>query len=124
MLENFQKIALFLRPVQSLAFVGIFLFAAMFAWNAIGAADVSEERYVIPSIVGFLWALSVYSFIASFQHVPAGPDAQASFLAKFKAAFHRMPYWILALLALISNVTVAVFSYRLLSVWLRDFGIR
>ena len=123
MLESFQKFALFLQPVKPLAFAGLFLFAVMFAWNTIGAADGSGELMVIPSIVGFLWALSVYSFIASFQHVPVKADSQDSFLAKLKAAFRRAPYWVLAFLALTSSVAILVLSYRLFSVWLHDFGI-
>ena len=123
MLESFQKLALFLRPVRPLAFAGLFLFAVMFAWNTIGVADKSGEQLVIPSIVGFLWALSVYSFIATFQHVPVKADSQASFLAKLKVAFRRAPYWVLAFLALISSGAVLILSYRLFSVWLHDFGI-
>ncbi|MCH9025968.1 MAG: hypothetical protein IIA05_02490 [Proteobacteria bacterium] len=123
MLESFQKFALFLRPVKPLAFAGLFLFAGMFAWNTIWAADGSGEQWVIPSIVGFLWALSVYSFIAGFQHVPLKADSQASLLAKLKAVFRRAPYWVLAFLALTSSVVVLILSYRLFSIWLRDFGI-
>ena len=123
MLESFRNFALFLRPVRPLAFAGLFLFAVMFAWNTIGVADGSGEQWVIPSILGFLWALSVYSFIASFQHVPVKADSQASFLAKLKAGFRRAPYWVLAFLALTSSVAVLVLSYRLFSVWLQDFGI-
>ncbi|MCZ6560473.1 MAG: hypothetical protein O6931_06260 [Gammaproteobacteria bacterium] len=78
---------------------------------------------MIPSIVGFLWALSVYSFIGSFQHVPARANSQHSFLAKLMAALRRLRYWILALLALISSVAVLFVTYRLFAVWLRDFGI-
>lgn len=122
MLESFKKFALFLRPVRPLAFAGLFLFAVMFVWNTIGAADGSGERWVIPSVVGFLWALSVYSFIASFQHVPVKADSQASFLAKLKAVLRRVPYWVLAFLALTSSVAVLILSYRLFSVWLHDFG--
>ncbi|MEE8464450.1 MAG: hypothetical protein V3S53_06665 [Gammaproteobacteria bacterium] len=123
MLESFQKFALFLRPVRPLAFAGLFLFAVMFVWNTTLAADGSGERWVIPSIVGFLWALSVYSFIASFQNVPVKADSRASFLAKLKAVFRRVPYWVLAFLALTSSVAVLILSYRLFSVWLHDFGI-
>lgn len=124
MLETFRKFALFLRPVRPLAFAGLFLFAVMFAWNTIGFADGSGEQWVIPSIVGFLWALSVYSFIASFQHVPVKADSQASFLAKLKAVLRRAPYWVLAFLALTSSVAVLILSYRLFSVWFQDFGNR
>ncbi len=123
MLESFQKFALFLRPVKPLAFAGLFLFALMFAWNTIGVANESGEQWVIPSIVGFLWALSVHSFIASFQHVPAKADSQASLLTKLKAVLRRAPYWVLAFLALTSNVVVLILSYRLFSVWLHDFGL-
>jgi hypothetical protein len=123
LLESFQKFALFLRPVKPLAFAGLFLFAVIFGWNTIAAADGSGERYVIPSIVGFLWALSIYSFIASFQHIPAKANPRHSFLAKLMATLRRTPYWIMALLALISSVAVLFVTYRLFAVWLHDFGI-
>ena len=123
MLESFQKFALFLRPVKPLAFAGLFLFAVMFVWNTTLAADGSGERWVIPSIVGVLWALSVYSFIGSFQHVPVKADSRASLPAKLKAVLRRAPYWVLACLALISSAAVLILSYRLFSVWLHDFGI-
>ncbi len=123
MLERLQKFALFLRPVQPLAVTGLILFAAIFAWNTIAPVE-SGDQFVIPSIVGFLWALSAYSFIASFQYVPVKANSQASFLAKLKAAFRRAPYWALAVLALTSSVAVLILSIRLFSVWLNDFGIQ
>lgn len=123
MLERLQKFASFLRPVQPLAFTGMILFAVMFAWNTMASVE-SGDQYVIPSVVGFLWALSAYSFIASFQYVPVKANSQASFLAKIKAAFRRAPYWVLAFLALTSSAAVLILSIRLFSVWLNDFGIR
>jgi hypothetical protein len=124
LLEIFQKFALFLRPVKPLAFAALFLFALIFGWNTIVAPGGSGEKYVIPSIVGFLWALSVHSFVVSFQHIPAKANPRHSILAKLMAALRRTPYWVLALLALISSVAVLTVSYRLFAVWLHDFGIQ
>ena len=79
------------------------------------------DLYLIPSVVGMLWAIATYSFLVSFRAVPPRADSSWGLFRRLKRMTARAGYWLMAAVFLATTVGVVVVSYRMLAVWFRDF---
>jgi hypothetical protein len=89
---------------------------------AFTATSAEGDRYLFPSILGFLWMLSIYAFVETFRNVPQRPEADLGLFARAKRKLIRFWYWIIGLVLLASSVAVVVLTVRVLSVWVRNYG--
>ena len=80
------------------------------------------ERFLIPSIVGALWAASIYAFIANFQSVPEKAHSGLSFFGKVKRRLHRGWYWIIGVVFLGTTAALVYFTSSVIGVWLREYA--
>lgn len=82
----------------------------------------AEDRWLMPSLVGLLWALSVFSFIETFRGVPAMPDASQGIYDRLVLRLKRAGYWIMGAVFLAAMIVAIAFTTRLLSIWLSEYA--
>ena len=80
------------------------------------------DRFIIPSLVGLLWAMSTYSFIVTFRSVPEKASKKMRFFRKLKHNINRGWYWFISVVFLGATVAVILVTYRMVSIWLRDYN--
>ena len=80
------------------------------------------DRFIIPSFVGLLWAMSTYAFIVTFRAVPEKAGKTLRFFSKLKHNIYRGWYWFISVVFLGTTVVVILLTYRMVSIWLRDYG--
>jgi len=118
-LQGFAQTIQILR-LPSIA-VGLISLASMVVIMFISKSPESD-RFLIPSIVGLLWAISTYSFIVTFRSVPEKSNISLKFFSKLKRNINRGWYWFIGIVFLGTTVAVMFATYRLVSIWLRDYG--
>ncbi|MEJ2693326.1 MAG: hypothetical protein P8166_09785 [Candidatus Thiodiazotropha sp.] len=122
MIDKLQSIAgrlQFLRlPAVALGLVSL---AAMI-FTIVSSKSHEEDYYLIPSIVGLLWSMASYSFLVNFSSVPEKGDSSWKLFARLKRRAVRTGYWLLAALFILTTLSALFISYRMITIWLRDFA--
>jgi len=77
------------------------------------------DRFLIPSVVGVVWAMSTYVFIVTFQSVPERATSSLSVFGKLKRHLHRGWYWIIGVVFLGTTLAAIYFTNSVISIWLR-----
>jgi energy-coupling factor transporter transmembrane protein EcfT len=122
MINLLQKIA------QAIAFlrlpcVAIGLFALATAAAIVFNSNLNaDELFLIPSVIALLWAMSCYFFIVTFNSVPENPDKALKFTARLKQNTKRAWYWFIGLVFILTTLAAASVTYRILSIWLKDYN--
>jgi len=80
------------------------------------------DKYLIPSFVGVLWAMSTYTFIVTFRSVPEKAGNSLSLFGKLKRHLHRGWYWVINMVFLGTTVAAIYFTNSMISIWLRDYA--
>lgn len=80
------------------------------------------DRFLIPSFVGVLWAMSIYSFIGTFRSVPEKADETLSFFSKLKRNISRGWYWFIGAIFLGVTVAAMYVTRLMVLIWLGDYG--
>ena len=80
------------------------------------------DRYLVPSFVGLVWAISTYTFIVTFHSVPKKADNSLSFFGKLKRHLHRGWYWVISMVFLGTTLTIIYFTNSMISIWLKDYA--
>ncbi|BBO67428.1 hypothetical protein DSCA_13580 [Desulfosarcina alkanivorans] len=80
------------------------------------------DRFIIPGLVGLLWAVSTYAFIVTFATVPAKPGRAPGIFSRLKQKIQRGWYWLISVIFLITTVIVIGLTVRMVSIWLREYG--
>jgi hypothetical protein len=82
----------------------------------------ADNIYLIPSAVGALWSITSYSFLINFVSVPPRADPSWRFFRRLKRHLKRAGYWLLGLVFIATTSGAMFASYRMVSIWLRDYG--
>lgn len=77
---------------------------------------------LMPSFVGLLWAISLYSFIESFHSVPEKLTEKQGLVLGFKYSVRRGWYWMKCLIFLAATAVALVVTSRLVSIWLSEYA--
>lgn len=80
------------------------------------------DRFIIPCFVGLLWAMSTYAFIVTFRSVPERPGRASGVLTRLTLKIKRCWYWFISVVFLCTSVVVIGLTYRMVSIWLREYG--
>lgn len=80
------------------------------------------NRFLIPSFVGLIWAMSIYTFIVTFQSVPEKANSSLSIFGKLKRHLQRSWYWIISVLFLSTTIAAIYFTNSVISVWLSEYA--
>lgn len=118
MIERLQRIATFLARFRLLvvALAGIFL--ALLLLSILDNPWLHGDVLLIPSILGFCWALILYSVGELFITVPPSPASDAGFRSRLSIRLRRGMLWLLGLFTVLSTIALFVLSYQLLRAWL------
>ncbi len=119
LIDAFKTLAERTQPLRYVAVAAVAFFLILAAWVVLGEG---AERYLIPSVVGLLWSLSAYAFIATFRFVPRPAASGESRLARLRRRLRRAWFWLLALVCAGSTVAVILVSFRLASIWWQRSG--
>jgi hypothetical protein len=121
MIDRFTQIANVLRFLRlPSVVVGLVCLVAVIT-IVVGSNSHGDDLYLIPSVVGILWAIATYTFVVGFSAVPPRADSSWGLFRRLKRKIVRMGYWLMAVAFIGTSVGVVVVSYRLLAVWFRDF---
>jgi len=77
-----------------------------------------EETYLVPSIVGFLFSLTLFGLIANFKEVPRKIEQGDGFVVRIKIRLFRFWFIILGLMFVIAAGASALLAVKLLRVWI------
>ena len=122
MIERLQGIARRLRLLRAPLLVLGLLSLALLLYTLLTSASRAEDRWLMPSLIALVWAMSTFGFIGLFQHVPPLVAARQTWAARLAHRAHRAVYMLLALVYLLTTLAALYLSQKALSVWLTDFG--
>lgn len=122
MIDKLQGIAKAIQILRlpSIA-VGLISLASMVAIIFISKSHESD-RFLIPSIVVLLWAISTYTFIVTFHSVPKKVNKSMKFFSKLKRNINRSWYWFIGVVFVGTTIAVMVLTFRMVSIWLGSYG--
>ncbi len=118
-LERLQKIARFLTPLKWISLFGFTIFVITFIFSVV---DDHLDQYIIPSVVGGMWAMLLFAFIAGFQVIPSPAPTDSSFTERVAAQIARAAYWGLAVLTGFASLGALMLTFRLLVIWSSEPG--
>ncbi len=121
MLEKLQRMAQAIQifRLPSLA-VGVISLAAM-VMIILTSKSHEGDRYLIPSMIGFIWGVSTHSFIVTFRSVPRRAGNTLGIFSKLRRNINRGWYWFISIVFLGTTGAVLFVTYRMVSFWLRDY---
>ena len=121
MIDKLQRIsqATQILRLPSIA-VGLISLASMVVIMFISESQESD-RFLIPSIVSLLWAISTYSFIVTFRSVPKKANKSLRFFSKLKRNINRGWYWFIGVVFFGTTVAVMFLTFRMVSIWLESY---
>jgi len=122
MIDKLQRIAQTIQIFRLPAIaVGLFCLATM-AVIILNSNSHDGDRFLVPSFVGVLWAMSTYSFIVTFRSVPEKAAKTLRFFTKLKRNLYRGWYWFISVVFLGTTVAAIYLTNSLVAMWLRDYG--
>ena len=122
MIDKLQKISQAIQHLRLPAIaVGFFCLATTIVIILNSNSHVGD-RFLIPSFVGVIWAMSTYTFIVTFQSVPEKADNRLSVIGKLKRHLHRGWYWVISMVFLGTTLAAIYFTNSMISIWLRNYA--
>jgi len=119
MIDVLQRVAVRFRPLRHVAVIlGLGCLAALGVVLFSPPAAAGGDRYLVPALIGFIWSLSAYGFIDTFQSVPARLETPRGMLARIRRAVARGWYWLLAILFAASTLAALLLTFKLGAYWL------
>ena len=116
-LEKLHRVALALAPLQGLCLTAVAVLGAIVALSIFEISVFAGDVYLIPSFVGFLWLLALYSFIVCFRSLPPRKGPGAGWSMRLRLLLARGAYWLIAVLLLCVSVSLVLVSVRFLRIW-------
>lgn len=81
-----------------------------------------EDQFLLPAVVGLLWAISTYAFITTFRIVPEKSDKTWKITKRLKRNIHRGWYWLVSFTFVGITVVIIFMTSRMVTIWLKEFG--
>ena len=122
MIDRLQRIAQsiqFLR-LPSIA-VGLISLASMVV-IILTSKSHEGDRFLIPSVVGLLWAMTTYAFLVTFRSVPEKANKTLRLVSRLKRNISRGWYWFISVVFIGTTAAAIFITIRMVSIWLRDYG--
>jgi hypothetical protein len=119
MIKRLQRIATILARFRLPLFVLAGFSLVVFVLSVLDNPLLDNDGLLMPSILGFCWALMLYSTGELFQEIPNKIGSEATFRRRMGVRVRRGTLWILGLLTIVSAAGLLILSYQLMRVWLR-----
>ena len=81
-----------------------------------------DDQFLLPAVVGLLWAISTYAFITTFRIVPEKSDKTWKITNRLKRNIHRGWYWLVSFTFVGITVIIIFMTGRMVTIWLKEFG--
>ncbi len=118
MIERLQRIATFLARFQLLIFAMAGFSLLVMLLSVLENPWLHGDKWLIPSILGFCWALVLHSISKLFIVVPSIPGRGTGFRARTSIRLKLALLWVLGVFILGSGAALLILSYQLLRTWL------
>lgn len=118
MIERLQRIATILARFRLAIFVLAGFSLVVLILSVLDNPLLDSDTLLMPAILGFCWALMLYSTGELFQRIPNKAGSEATFRRRMAVGVRRGILWVLGILTIASTGALLVLSYQLLRVWL------
>lgn len=79
---------------------------------------LDNDTLLMPAILGFCWALMLYSTGELFQVIPDKAGREMALRRRLAVRVRRGMLWILGILTIASGLALLILTYQLMRVWL------
>lgn len=79
---------------------------------------LDNDTLLMPAILGFCWALMLYSAGELFQRIPDKASREMTLRRRLAVRVRRGMLWVLGMLMIASAAALLILSYQLMRVWL------
>ena len=117
MIERLQRIASFLHRLRLLILLAGLTFLLAFCLSLFESGGLNSDDHMIPSLVGFGWAVTLFSCANLFLEVPPVAAAGSGFRVRWGVKLRRGLLWLLAIFIIGLSLALLMLSYKLLSTW-------
>jgi hypothetical protein len=117
MLERLKRLAIRLAPIRQLILLLAFLALIAMAYVLATSGTQAEDIYLIPSLVLFIWSLTVYSFLGIFSGISPTPISGQTLLRRLLMRVKRFFYYLLLALFAAMSLFLVVTSWQLAGAW-------
>lgn len=107
-----------MKPVILLVGVGFFV---LFCITILGVYGISGDIYLIPSVLGVVWAALFFFMVSTFPHVPPKHTKKSGFFVRVELRLKRGVYHILGAVFVVLTVAVVMLSFKMFGIWRADF---
>jgi hypothetical protein len=119
MIDVLERVARRFRPLRHVAVVlGVGCLAALAYILFLAPPTSDSNRYLVPALVGFIWCLSAWGFIDTFQSVPGRAGRKQGLFTRLKRSAARAWFWFLALVFGASTLAALFLTFKLGVFWL------
>ncbi len=122
MIDKLQRIAQTIQFLRLPVIAGGLICLATMAVIILNSYSHDGNRFLVPSFVGVLWAMSAYAFIVTFRSVPEKAGETLRFFSKLRRNLYRSWYWFISVVFLGTTAAAMYLTNSLVSMWLRDYG--
>jgi hypothetical protein len=122
MIDTLQRIAIAIQMLRLPSILVGWISLASLVLTIFILSPHQGDQFIIPGLVGLLWAISTYAFITTFRSVPEKPDRTSGRLARLWQKWKRGWYGFISAVFLCTTLVVIVLTVRLVSIWLREYG--
>jgi len=116
MIERLQLIATHLRRFRLLMAVLSLLSLTVLLMSLLESPWLSGEDFIIPSVLSFTWAVTLFSFANVFAQIPVPPVAGAGWRARLGYRLRHLLFWVLGLMMLALSATLVVLTFKLVNI--------
>ena len=121
MLKGLSSISKRLVWAKPITVVVSLLFVAMLLSSMFGVGYFKDDVYLMPSLVGALWAGLLFNLVNFSPHFPSKPNKDITFFSRLKIRFIRFMFSLLAIVFLVLSAVVVMLSFKLFGIWRADF---
>lgn len=118
MIERLQRIATILVRFRLPIFVLAGFSLLVLVLSVLDNPLLDNDDLLMPAIMGFCWALLLYSTGELFQGVGENAAPATTFRGRMAQRIRRGLLWVLVILTILTAVALFILSYQLMRVWL------
>ena len=123
MLDRFHRVALSTQFLLLPAIVIGFVCVAMVLYAIFSGQTSEESPFLMPGLVGALWAMVTYAFLVTFRVIPEPANRYQRFVRRMFTNLRRGWYWLLAWICIGTTLLVVILTYRMLALWITRSGV-
>ena len=123
MIDKLGRLSKFIQFLR-LPAIGISLFCLLSGtYIVFTSKSMEDDIYFVPNLIGLIWSISTLSFLLTFHSVPEKADSSFSFFQRIGRSIKRGWYWFLGFAFIAISIAAIITSYRIISIWFREYGI-